>query len=279
MDWIILVLASAFCSAMSVLLQKKFVMKSDPVETATFFQILCTIIIITFALWHGINFSGLQSYLPNLVVMPFIYAGVNYFYFKALKMAEASEVTLIGTFRSLLVAIGSVILLRETLSNNMITGTFLIIISVFVIFYRPKSMKVNRGHVYAIIGSILLGLGFVNDTYILRTVDVASYEALAFLLPGILMLLFKPSSLRVFKDAGKLLNMCAISLFYAGAALLLFYAYHLGGQADQVYPIAQSYVIMTVILAAIFLRERDDLLKKVAATLLVLAGIALLILG
>ncbi|MDE1851276.1 MAG: DMT family transporter [Candidatus Micrarchaeota archaeon] len=278
MYWVPLVLVSAFCSAMAVLLQKSFVMKSDPIESATFFQILATVFIAAFAIIHGLDFSGLQNFVPNLVVMPFIYAGVNYFFFKALKLSEASEVTLIGSFRSLLVAVGSTLLLSERLSTAMMIGTLLIIASVFVVFFSPKSMKVNRGHIYAIIGSALLGLGFINDTFILTRVDVASYEMLAFLLPGILMLLFKPSSLRLFANRERILKMTVTSAFYSGAALLLFYAYHFGGLADQVYPISQSYVIITVILAAIFLRERDDLLKKAIATLLVLAGIAFLIL-
>lgn len=279
MYWVLLVLISAFCSAIAILLQKSFVMKNDPIDAAIFFQILSAVIIAGFALLHGIDFSGLGHYLPNLIIMPFIYAGFNFFFFKSLRMAEASEVTLIGSFRALLVAAGSVLLLREVLSRNVIIGTLLIIASVFVVFYRPKSMKVGKGHLYAMAAAILLGIGFVNDTYILRTVDVASYEVLAFMLPAIVMLLFKPSAVRLFNNRERLFKMCVIAAFYSGAALLLFYAYHFGGLADQVYPISQSYVIITVILAAIFLKERDEVLKKIAATLLVLAGIALLIIG
>ncbi len=72
------------------------------------------------------------------------------------------------------------------------------------------------------------------------------------------------------------IKILVMTVTYVTAALLFYYALSIGANASQVAPILQSAVITTVILAAIFLKERDKLLKKLIAALMVMIGVFLI---
>ncbi len=102
---------------------------------------------------------------------------------------------------------------------------------------------------------------------------------IGFFLPGILVLAFKPKALyRVIQlaNAKSIRNMIIFSIFYLLGAITIFSAYTHGGDVGKIYGISNSTVIVTVILAAIFLGEKDKPLRKLVATISAFAGILLL---
>ncbi|MBI3342051.1 EamA family transporter [Candidatus Curtissbacteria bacterium] len=60
------------------------------------------------------------------------------------------------------------------------------------------------------------------------------------------------------------------------SAIFFYSSIEFGASASQAGPILQSTVIVTVILAAIFLKERDHLLKKIISAVLVTIGVLLM---
>lgn len=274
--WFILSVLSAIFFSITTLLQKVFLRENDTMEASAFFALVSSLVAFIFAIFSGFNLNGLSSVLPNFFVMPFLYAGAVLSLFAAFKRADASDVTVLGASRSIWVAIGSIIFLGETLANNTMIGTLLVILGIVVISYQRRREKPNKGHAFALLAALLFGIGFVNDAYIINTVNVPSYLFLSFFMPAIILTLLKPKALRLFNDRKALKSMIVIAIFYVAQALAIFYAYHLGGQAAQVYPIGQSYVVLTVILAAIFLKERERIANKIVGTLLVFVGIVLI---
>lgn len=69
--------------------------------------------------------------------------------------------------------------------------------------------------------------------------------------------------------------MVPMSFFTAGQAIAYYFALA-KGPASQIAPIGQSQVILTIILAAIILKEKDNLLRKILAGILVTIGVILL---
>jgi uncharacterized membrane protein len=93
------------------------------------------------------------------------------------------------------------------------------------------------------------------------------------------ILLFKPQAakkIRLFTNLTRIRNMVLNSVFYAVAVITVFMAYKAGGPVSQIAPIGQSTIVITVILAYIFLKERDRLVNKIVGAILVFAGIILL---
>ena len=75
---------------------------------------------------------------------------------------------------------------------------------------------------------------------------------------------------------GALLKMFLLCAVYSIATLADYYALSSGGNASQVSPTLQTSIILTVILAAIFLGEKNDLAKKLLAAMIAMIGIILL---
>jgi uncharacterized membrane protein len=60
------------------------------------------------------------------------------------------------------------------------------------------------------------------------------------------------------------------------ASIFLYTAYQLGHNASQLAPILASEAALTVLLAIVFLKERNNILQKMSGAIIVLIGIALL---
>lgn len=70
--------------------------------------------------------------------------------------------------------------------------------------------------------------------------------------------------------------MVLSAILYAVGALSVYTAYQIGRNAAQISSINNTQTILIVILAAIFLKERDRLPSKIVAACLSVAGIILL---
>lgn len=252
---------------------------SDAVAYAIVFNIICATIISVVALSRGFTLPDLKKYAFNLILMGILYTLSQVFIFQASKTIEASELIIISSTRVLWTIGGGLLFLGESFDLAKALGTALILFSVVFVSYKKKQMRFSKGHVYALLAGVCLGVGFVNDSYILRQTDAVSYAAVAFILPAFLTIIIFPRAalqLKKFITYKTLRNTFLLGLFYSVGIIASYAAYTAGGTASQIVPIGQSVVIVTVILGALFLKERDNLWKKAIASVLVAIGVLLL---
>lgn len=99
-------------------------------------------------------------------------------------------------------------------------------------------------------------------------------------LPAVFMTVVQPRAFLKVKDFFKIKtvkNMFLLGFFYAVQGISYFLAIEKGAHASQIAPINRASIIVTVLLAAIFLKERDHLLKKFFSAILVTLGVLFLI--
>lgn len=254
--------------------------KSDPILFSIMFQITITIITFVFALEKGFKFPPLSIIWVNLLLGAFLYAYGVIFNFKAAKTTEASNLVIIGTLGPVTTIIFAVLLLREPFGISKLIGATLILLSIFIL-YKKRKIKFDQGFYYAAISAFLFGLAVINDTLVLRRYDAISYTPIIFLLPGIVMLMAYSKVLvkvkQFISQKGLVKNMFLLGFFYSIAAIGYFLAIEKGANISQIAPINRASIITTVILAAVFLKERDQLLKKFFSAILVTLGVLLLI--
>ena len=157
-------------------------------------------------------------------------------------------------------------------------NTSLIIVSVLLI-QTKLSISKNIGSLYAILGTSCYALAVVSDTYILKRYDAVSYTPIMSLFPGIVLLISKPSIVKELKDFVNIQYFKKISVysfFYGIQAITYYMAISIGANASQIAPIFKSTIILTVILASIFLKERDKLGIKFLSAILVTIGVLLI---
>lgn len=239
------------------------------------------------AISRGFILLDIKKYFLNLVIMGVLYALAQVFIFKASKLTEASEVIIISSTRILWTIAAALLLLDETFTIKKSLGATLVLAAVTIVAYKKtrrtknRSAKaITRGRIYAVLAGFCLGVGFVNDSYVLQNSDATSYAALVFILPTILtVLIYRPSFKSFKKQLNKRLirNSMILGGFYSVGILASYAAYQNGGSASQIVPIGQSVVIVTVLFSVVFLSERDHLLKKLLGTAMVTVGVLLLI--
>ena len=103
--------------------------------------------------------------------------------------------------------------------------------------------------------------------------------AIMSLLPGILLALlfsqrFKTTILNLKNKSVWRLGI--LSFFYTIQGITYYLAFQTGAPISQLSPILRSSVVLTVILAAVFLNERSNLLRKIFAAGIMFGGVILL---
>lgn len=253
--------------------------KTDSVSYSIFFQIFTGVVTGIFAFFHGFHMPNFLPVIPNVVLMIFCYSTATILVFKSLALIEASEFTVLFVTRGFWTVLTAVVFLGEAFSIIQILGAILIGAAVVLVSYKAKKFTLNRGSVYAIVAAILFGIGFTNDAFLVRRFDAASYEAVAFVLPGIVLLavyaksIKKMASLFVPHILLKLFLLCTI---YATAAVTVVLAYQAGRNAAQLGALSQTTTILTVLFAVIFLKETSNLWKKIIGAVLAFVGIVLI---
>ncbi|MFC1649541.1 DMT family transporter [Patescibacteria group bacterium] len=283
MSWQVLVFLSVVLYSVSILLQR-VIMKEDeskPIAFSIFFQVLSGLVILIV----GLIFSDMSlpsnicELIWNLLLMGLLYGFFNLFALKSLKLTEASKYSIVASTRVFFTVLASSVLLKEFLSGPQFVGALLIFAGVVLVNLESKKFKLDRGTLLALAGAACFGFANTNDRYLLGSFDVYTYLTISFLLPPILMSLIYPKQVKYMKnylDKKVIKKVLVLSIFYAFAALTFFAALQVGENSSQVASIGLTTVVVTVILATIFLKERDNMPKKIFAALLSLVGLLLL---
>ena len=282
MNWfffaILSVISLSFSSIFQRILMKEE--KSDSLSYSVTFQFICTIIVGVYALIEGFV-------LPPIAQQPFfyllggvLYGGGTLFLFKALQKLGSGEVTIFTSVRAVVTIIIAIVILNEPFNLLKLIGTIMVLSAVLLTSRKQgEKFKLNEGVVYSLAMALVYGAAFVNDKFLLRSAEPISYTAVMFFLPGLALLAYRPAVVKKFKDfvEPKLLKrMLVMSILYSLAAIAFFTALSTGANASQMSPINQASVVLTVLLAAFFLKETERLPIKIFSAFLVIIGVLLL---
>lgn len=283
MTWFTLaVLSVAFFSLATI--AQRLMMKdddSDPTAFMIVFQFLVTVVIIGYFLFTRLTIPSLLPVLPNLLLNGVLIAVASLSMFKALKLIEAAEFTIIGTSSTFWGLITASIFLKETVTLEKIIGTILIIMGVIIVTARKNrgAIGFQKGHLYSLMSASAFGIAFTNEVFIVGQIGVMQNLLIGFFLPGFIILMLYPKSINKMKLLLKpknLTKMTVFSMLYLFGAIAIFAAYKVGGEVSKIYPIGKAEVIFTAILGALLLKEYDHPVRKVLGVLTTFAGVLLL---
>jgi len=281
MLWFYLVLVNIITLSLATLLQRVLMKEeqSDPFIYTIVFQLTVSVVVAIYAFYKGFQLPSLLPLWPFILLMTVFYAFASVALLNAFKLSEASEVSVISSSRSLWILFVAIPFLNESLTTKKVLGTLLVVLGVVIVSWTGKKFKLKKGHLFALLAAFLFGVAFVNDAFLLHSFSFPSYTVMAFFLPGLFLLLLKPKSIKkmkLFFNFNRLVKMVLLAIFYGTAALAIYASYQAGGEASQIAPISQSSVILTVLLAAIFLNERGRFVNKIAGAIAVFIGVILL---
>lgn len=279
MHWLFFAIISVCAFSTAALFQRLAMKKegSDPIVSSIIFQLLLTAGSAFVLLFTGFRLPQVGM-LHYFLLSAVLYGYGTYFLFRAAKAVEASELIILGGFGTLATLIMSYVILGERMSLVQWIGILLILAAVMIVNYKHRNYRFHIGTLHALIGTTMYGAAVVFDGLILRTYDSFSFVPVMSLLPGlVLMLTFPKSTIRITRSFNVVDNNLVIyGILYVFAAEMFYFAMTRGALVSQLSTVMRSSIIMTVLLAMIFLNERSHPLRKLIGAVLTTIGILLL---
>jgi len=280
MSWQALILLSVVTISVASLLQR-FILKTkdiNPVSFAITFQVLVGLFFAVVLLFKGFSFPDIARFWPFLILTIVLWGSANALKFRALKKVEISEFAVLYQISVLTTVLIAIFLLGEKFFLQQFIGLILVIAAVILVSWKNTKLKMTKYEIIAIISAIFYGAAFINDAYILRSYDAFSYTFYAFLGPGLATWLVFRKDVNPFSLFDrKIVKTVLLSTFlYSIAVVSVYLAYQAGRNAAQISALGNTQTILIVILAAIFLKERDKIPRKLFAAALSVAGVILL---
>lgn len=251
--------------------------KSDPVVSAIIFQLILTLLSGLVAVVTGFRFPP-PSLWPYFLLSGSLYAIGTYCGFKAIKTIEASEMAILSGCGSIMTIVIAFFILGERLTPLQIAGAALILLAVIIVKFERKHFRVTPGMMFAILSTSLYGTAVVFDGYILKGFDVFSFLPTMSIIPAIVLVILFPKKVPLLFSEVRRTNrdLAIYSALYVLAAETYYIPLTYGALVSQMGILLRVSIILTVVLAAIFLHERSHVGKKLAGAILTTIGVFLI---
>lgn len=284
--WVLFAFASAFFAGVTSILAKIGVKDVDShVATA-----IRTIIVLIFS-WIMVFIIGSQSTIVNIDGKTFLFlilsglstGGSWLCYFKALQLGDVNKVVPIDKSSTILTMILAFIFLNEKITINMVIGMIGIAIGTYLMIQKKeKAEKIVKGKAWLIYA--LLSALFASLTSILGKVGIENVESnLGTAIRTIVVLVmawiivFATKKQRDIKKIDKRsLIFLILSGVATGASWVCYYKALQDGLASIVVPIDKLSILVTVLFAYIFLKEKLSK-KSLLGLILIVVGTLLLL--
>lgn len=284
--WLIYAFGSAFFAGITSILAKVGIRDVDS-HLATAIR---TIIVLIFS-WIMVFLIGSQSTIVNIDGKTFLFlilsglstGGSWLCYFKALQLGDVNKVVPIDKSSTILTMILAFIFLNEKITINMVIGMIGIAIGTYLMIQKKEGVeKVVKGKAWLIYA--LLSALFASLTSILGKVGIENIESnlgtairtiVVLIMSWIIVFATKKQS-DVKKIDKRSLIFLILSGIATGASWLCYYKALQDGLASIVVPIDKLSILVTVLFAYIFLKEKLSK-KSLLGLILIVVGTLLLL--
>lgn len=284
--WVLFAFASAFFAGVTSILAKIGVKDVDShVATA-----IRTIIVLIFS-WIMVFIIGSQSTIVNIDGKTFLFlilsglstGGSWLCYFKALQLGDVNKVVPIDKSSTILTMILAFIFLNEKITINMVIGMIGIAIGTYLMIQKKekaeKIVKRKAWLIYALLSAL-----FASLTSILGKVGIENVESnlgtairtIVVLVMAWIIVFATKKQRDIKKIDKKSLIFLILSGVATGASWLCYYKALQDGLASIVVPIDKLSILVTVLFAYIFLKEKLSK-KSLLGLILIVVGTLLLL--
>jgi drug/metabolite transporter (DMT)-like permease len=281
MTWQIFVAINLITASLIVPLQRVLLRhdKSDPIAFIIVSQLLTGLVLVPFVLIHGFHAPSLRKYGIAIAAMFVLYSIGNALYATTLKKVEASVFSTLLSTSSAWVMVMGFVFLHEKPSVSHVAGAALVLLSTALLIKRKSRYRLDRTISMGLLMGVIFGVALSLWVYIGKHSDLLTWTMLSFVGTPIILLIVKPKPRHTlghfFKDR-MLLKMLVLAVVWATDNLASLAAYQ-RTNVSVVAPLLQTSVILSVLVAVIFLKERNRLRWKIAASVVCFVGAVLLI--
>ena len=276
MLWLIPAIIAALTDGTKDFLNKIVMIKEDPYVFAFIENFIATLLFIPVFLTAKAptnNIVYLFILISSIIWVLIVVIG-NYSY----KYTEVSLRAPISQVRILFLLLMSTLFLSEKLTLNKGIGTLLIFSGLVILRFKKGKLDFkHKGIQLTMLTAFLVALVAIFDKLALNNANPEFVSFFVYLIPASILLFFTLKKKKEFRSIIKNQYRVVLSASVLGA---VFYYSSLKAYSlidvSTVFPIIKTSALITVLLGIIFLKERQNMLRKIIATLIILAGIAVI---
>lgn len=191
---------------------------------------------------------------------------------------EASTYSILKQLSTVFMIFAGILFFKESFILNKIIGSILIVISNILVFYNRKKLKFNKYLILGILANISLAIALFIDVNYSKEFNLAFYVLLTFFIPVLLIFVFERIKVKEiileYKNSNKI-SLFLTSISWTIMMITKLKSYQLGSVV-MVATLSSLVVILNVIISYLFLKEKDNLIKKIIAGVLIIIGIILI---
>ena len=196
----------------------------------------------------------------------------------ARKGLEVSVYSILSQLSTVFIIAFGILVFKEDIIIKKLIGAALIIIANIFVIYRKGKFEWNKYVLFSIIGNLAYAIGVSVDVGISDQFNMPIYIGITLIVPSLLIMIFERINpkkiIEEFKAVNKvpLLTVCSIW----GIMIISMLRAYKFGSVTTIAPICATTTILNVFVAYFLLKEKDSLLKKILAALLIIIGIILI---
>ena len=191
---------------------------------------------------------------------------------------EASTYIILKQLSTVFMIFSGIFIFKESFVLNRFMGALIIIFSNILVFYKKGKFIFNKYLIFGILANISLSIALFLDVNYSNKFNLSFYILLTFLIPAILIFIFErikiSNIILEYKNSNKLI-LFITSISWTLMMITKLKSYQLGNVV-MVATISSLTVILNVIISYFFLKEKDKLIKKIIASILIIIGIILI---
>lgn len=200
----------------------------------------------------------------------------NQFY--ARKYIPASSVSIIFKLSPAVTVLVSILIWGESFTIKKLLAILLIFTAnVLVVYKGLKLSELKKGLKYALLASSSLGIAWALDKQASIGYSLSLYSTLLWLAPAIYNVFLPPIPLKTLIREVKIASWKIILLALANVLNYYFILKTFSlTEASKAIPVTTSSTVFVVLFAALFLKEKDNLFKKLFAAILIIFGVIIM---
>lgn len=194
------------------------------------------------------------------------------------KEIEASTFSILKQISTVFMIVAGIIFFKEPFLWNKIIGAILIIFSNILIFYKKGKFKFDKYVLLGVLSNLSFSIAMFLDVSISENFNLPIYVAITLIVPAILIFIFdriKFSEIKTELKNGNKEAMIITSITWGLSIFSQLRAYQIGN-VTTIAPLCALTVILNVLVGYVFLKEKDNLLKKIVAAIFVIISVILI---
>ena len=197
---------------------------------------------------------------------------------KVLSGIEASTFNILQQLSTTFMIFVGLIFFKEEFILAKFIGAMLIIVSNILVFYKKGKLEFNKYVLLGIIANLIYTVALFFVVNISEHFNLLMYASITLTIPAILIMIFERIKLSEIKNEfvngnGKAILVTAITSPLTIITSLK--AYQLGN-VTIVAPLCALSVMLNVMVGYLFLKEKDNLLRKIISAILIIISIILI---